>query len=199
MQRGCNKHLEHGFLFFGVRRNNWYSIWTCSWRSTQELIPVSSKYTHTHSITAVWCFTPYPQLQCWWLCSERRKPSASERWFCSRLHSALSCSTLWKGKGGRATTYLETWTCAFILMTPVPKLTRIKKKQLANMTALMQMQRRYDTMFMCAHMHPCKRWGQFPGPLEKRCMQEHSRCMLWHSSRGRLSVLHGTKPSTFRR
>ena len=34
---------------------------------------------------------------------------------------------------------------------------QINKKQPANMTALMQMQRRYDTMFMCAHMHPCKR------------------------------------------
>ena len=34
---------------------------------------------------------------------------------------------------------------------------RIYKKQPANMTALMQMQRRYDTMFMCAHMHPRKR------------------------------------------
>ena len=67
----------------------------------------------THSITAVCSFTPYPQLQCWWLCSERRRPSASERLFGSRLHSALSCSTLWKGKGGRAT------TCALIQKTPI--------------------------------------------------------------------------------
>ena len=186
------------FLIFEVRLNNWYSIWTFfEDRLKNSFRRLQNK--RTHSITAFCSFTTYPQLQCWWLCSGRRRPSASERLFCSRLHSALSCSTLWKGQVGRATTYLETWTCAFILKTPVPKITRINKKQPANMTALMQMQRRYDTMFMCAHMHPCKRWGQFPGPLEKRCVQKHNSCMLWHSSRGRLSVLHGTKPSTFRR
>ena len=72
----------------------------------------------------------------------------------SRLHSALSCSTLWKGQGGRATTYLETWTCAFILKTPVPKITRINKKQPANMTALMQMQ---CGMTLCLCVLTCTR------------------------------------------
>ena len=84
--------------------------------------------------------------------ASRRRVSDDFAAVCTQLFHVQLCD---RGRGAGYNICGDLNMCLYFEDTGSEK-TRVYKKQPANMTALMQMQRRYDIMFMCAHMHPCK-------------------------------------------